>query len=89
MDYYLQKHMPFVMEKFKQHGLKRWEVLEYKPGPDGSKPPYSVSATLIFDSPVDLGAAMGSPEGGLVIDDTKNFSNKGPIFLGGTVVGTS
>ena len=89
MDYYLKKHMPFVMEKFKKHGLKKWEVLEYKPGLDGQKSPYSVGATLIFETPDQLGAAMSSEDAGPVLDDVKNFSNKGPIFLGGALVGTS
>jgi uncharacterized protein (TIGR02118 family) len=89
MNYYLKTHMPLVMENFKRHGLKRWEVLEMKPGLDGSKNPYSVVATLIFDKPEELAAAMTSPEAKPVLDDVPNFSNKGPMFLGGALVGTS
>ncbi len=89
MDYYLKKHMPFVQESFSKHGLTGWEVLEYKPGLDGGKPLYSVAATLIFDSPDQLGAAMSSADAGPVLDDVKNFSNKGPMFMGGALVGKS
>jgi len=89
MDYYLKKHMPLVMEKFKSHGLKRWEVLEYKPGPDGAAPKFSVGATLIFDSPDQMAAAITSEDAKPVFGDIENFSNKAPVFLGGAMVGTS
>jgi uncharacterized protein (TIGR02118 family) len=89
MDYYLKTHMPLVMERFGKHGLKRWEVLQYGPGADGAKPKYSVGATLIFDTPEQLGAALSSEDAGPVFGDVPNFSNKGPVFLGGALVGTS
>ena len=89
MDYYLKKHMPFVQESFGKHGLKRWEVLQYKPGADGAKPQYSVGATLIFDSPEAMGKAMSSEDAGPVFADVPNFSNKGPMLMGGAMVGTS
>jgi uncharacterized protein (TIGR02118 family) len=89
MKYYLDKHMPLVYDSFAKHGLKKWEVLEYGPGLDGAKAQYSVAATLIFDSPDQLKAAMTSADAGPVLDDVKNFSNKPPMFLGGALVGTS
>jgi uncharacterized protein (TIGR02118 family) len=88
-EYYLKTHMPLVMEKFGKHGLKKWEVLWYHPGPDGSKPQYSVGATLIFDSGEDLVKALQSEDAGPVFGDVKNFSNKGPVFLGGELAATS
>jgi uncharacterized protein (TIGR02118 family) len=88
-DYYLKTHMPLVMEKFGKHGLKKWEVLWYHPGPDGAKPQYSVGATLIFDSGEDLVKALSSEDAGPVFGDVKNFSNKGPVFLGGELAATS
>ncbi|KIW30502.1 uncharacterized protein PV07_06244 [Cladophialophora immunda] len=89
MSYYLKTHMPLVMENFKKHGLKRWEVLEYKPGGDGAKPKFCVGATLIWDTPDQLGAALASEDAKPVFGDIPNFCNKQPVFLGGELVGTS
>lgn len=89
MDYYLATHMPLVQEKFGKHGLKKWEVLQYGPGGDGSKPKYAVGATLIFDSPEDLGKALGSEDAKPVFGDIPNFTNKQPVFMGGNLIKTS
>ncbi|KIX95932.1 uncharacterized protein Z520_08187 [Fonsecaea multimorphosa CBS 102226] len=89
MDYYLKTHMPLVMENFKKHGLKKWEVLEYKPGLDGAKPLYIASATMIWDKPEDMGAALTSEDAKPVFGDIQNFTNKQPVFLAGDLVKTS
>ena len=89
MSYYLKKHMPLVMEKFGPHGLKRWEVLEYKPDGAGAKPAFCVGATLIFDSPDQMAAATSSEDAKPVFGDIPNFCNKQPVFLGGNLIGTS
>jgi uncharacterized protein (TIGR02118 family) len=89
MDYYLSKHMPLVQEKFGPHGLKKWEILDYKPGADGAKPAFAVGATLIFDSPEDLGKAMGSADAAPVFGDIPNFTNKQPTVLTGNLIKTS
>ncbi|EXJ63626.1 uncharacterized protein A1O5_11387 [Cladophialophora psammophila CBS 110553] len=89
MSYYLKTHMPLVMESFGKHGLKRWEVLEYKPGADGAQPKFGVGATLIFDTPEQLGAALSSEDAKPVFGDIANFCNKQPVFLGGELVGIS
>ncbi|KIX00197.1 uncharacterized protein Z518_10335 [Rhinocladiella mackenziei CBS 650.93] len=86
MSYYLKTHMPLVMQHFGKHGLKGYEVTEYGPGGDGAKPPYCTGCTLKWDSPDQVGAAVGSPDSKPVFDDIPNFSNKEPIFMGGAVV---
>jgi uncharacterized protein (TIGR02118 family) len=88
MKYYLAKHMPFVQEKFGPHGMQGWEVIEFAPGPDGSKPQFSVQATLRFDKADSVGKAIEAA-GEPVFGDVKNFSNKQPAFLMGEVVGDS
>jgi len=88
MKYYLDKHMPFVLEKFGPHGMQSYSILKFQPGADGAKPQYSVQATLVFDKPESVGAAVQAA-GEPVFGDVPNFSNKGPVFLVGEVVGTS
>jgi len=88
MEYYLSHHMPLVGEKFGPHGLKSWSVAEFNPGPDGSKPLYSVQATLIFEKAEQVGAAVEA-EGPAVFGDVPNFSNKQPVFLMGDVKASS
>jgi len=89
LDYYLKTHMPLVQERFGKYGMKGWEVVEYKPGADGAKPKFAIGATLIWEAPDHLAAALSSEDAGVVFGDVPNFTNKQPIFLGGAVVGTS
>ncbi|KAJ4514860.1 hypothetical protein HRR83_003223 [Exophiala dermatitidis] len=101
MKYYLSNHMPLVEERFKKYGLKSWEVIQYYDTAAGGssaqqqkqsgeeKPPFVTGCTLVWDSPDQLGAAMSSEDAKPVLDDIKNFCNKGPVFLGGQVVGKS
>lgn len=87
LDYYLAKHMPLVGEKFKPHGLKSWRVVKAAAGPTGDKPPYSIIATLEFDT-VDQFKAAVAAEGGPIFGDVPNFSNKSPVVVVGDVVGS-
>ena len=89
MDYYLSTHMPLVMDSWGKYGLQKWDVIQYGPGADGAKPPYSVCAILTWGSQEDLGKALGGEEAKAVFGDVPNFSNKGPTFVAGAVVGTS
>lgn len=86
MDYYLATHMPLVGEKWGPYGLKGWEVVQFRPGPDGSEPAYSVQASLIWDSPDDVKTAFASEETKTVLGDVPNFSNRDPILMGGPVM---
>lgn len=89
MSYYLSKHMPLVAKSFGKHGLTKWEVIEYKPAADGTKPTYLVGATLVWDAPEQLGAALASEDATPVFGDIPNFTNKQPVFIAGQLVGTS
>ena len=89
VDYYLSTHMPLVSDNWKDHGLRGWRVLQFQPGADGTKPAYSIQATLMFDGPEDLQKALSSPEASNVFGDVPNFSNKSPVFLAGPVLKTA
>lgn len=88
LDYYLKTHMPLVQEKWGKYGLQGWSVVKYSPGPDGGKT-YTYAALLTWDSPESIGKAMQGEETKEVLGDVQNFSNKGPVFLTGEIVGTS
>ena len=90
MNYYLSTHMPLVQTNFGKHGLKKWEIVHYQPGPDGAKPKFLVGATLVWDTPEQMSAALSSPDdAGPVMADIKNFTNVTPIIMAGPVVGNS
>lgn len=89
MDYYLSTHMPMVLSKLGQYGLESWTIVQIGPGPDGTEPPYSVQATLNWKDHESAVTAFTSQEMKVILDDVPNFSDKGPLFLGGPVVGKS
>ena len=76
--------MPLVSRHWTQYGLKSWKVLQF-----GDDAPYTVQATLEFDSMDDFKKAGGSPEAKEVMGDIPNFSDKQPVLMPGEVVGTS
>jgi len=87
MSYYLQTHMPLVMERFAKYGLKGYQVCEYKPGADGAKPQFCTGCTLIWDKPEDMQGAMSSgDDASAVFSDIPNFCNKQPVLMAGPVV---
>lgn len=88
LSYYLNSHMPLVSKQWTSFGLQGWKVVQFEAGPDGSKP-YSIAALLTWDSLDGLKSALGSDAGKVVLGDVENFSNKGPIFLTGNIVGSS
>jgi uncharacterized protein (TIGR02118 family) len=83
-DYYLKTHMPLVESKWKQYGLKSWKVLQFP-----SDAPYSVQATLEWDSKEDFEKALGSEETKEVLGDVPNFSDKNPVLMPGDVKGSN
>jgi uncharacterized protein (TIGR02118 family) len=88
LSYYMNNHIPLVVETWTPHGLKDWKVIEFIPGPDGSKP-YRIGAVLTWDSADSVKAALESDAGKIVLEDLPHFSNKTPLFLLGDVLGTS
>ena len=86
LDCYMAKHMPLVGERFASHGLTGWRVTRFIGTPQGGKAVYSVMATLAFDHPDQFKAAIAA-EGGVVLGDVPNFSNKEPVIMIGDIVG--
>lgn len=86
MEYYMSKHMPLVQAKWGSEGLKSWEVTKYIGTAQKTEPPYSVLATLNFESTAKFEAAATGPGGAAVMGDIKNFSNKDPIIIIGDKV---
>ena len=84
MKYYMAEHMPLVGRSWTQYGLKSWKVLDF-----GKDAEYCVQATLEFGSIEDFQKAGASKEAVEVMGDIKNFSNKDPLIIPGTVQGTS
>ena len=82
MDYYLSSHMPLAQKLWGKEGLKSWKVLKF-----GDDQPYSVQATLEFESVDDYSKAMASDGTKEILADVPNFSNKSPTLMMGEVVG--
>lgn len=89
MNYYLTHHWPLVNKHWKSLGMQNWKVVEFKPGPDGSKPPYSVAAVITWADYEGVKKALDGEPGRIVMGDIKNFSNKEPLFWWGDIVGGS
>lgn len=74
LEYYLNKHMPLVKDRWTPHGLKNAQVLRGAAKPDGSTPDYQMMALLTFGSMDDFKSA-GKAHGREVFADIANFTN--------------
>ena len=79
----MSTHLPLVQKKWTEYGLKSWKVLKF-----GSDVPYSVQATLEWDSMESFQKAVQSESAGEVLGDIKNFSDKDPVLMAGEIVGS-
>jgi uncharacterized protein (TIGR02118 family) len=78
-DYYFATHVPIAK---RLPGLRSFMVSDSAvTHPDGTATPYALVATLSFDSPQALNAALGSPEGGAAVNDLANFATGGVTIL--------
>lgn len=86
LDYFLKTHMPLVQQQFGPYGFQGYSVLKLNGTPDpNKKAPYSIQATLLFDSAKDFEAALGATAE-TVLGDVPNFSNKEPLLIIGEKV---
>lgn len=87
-DYYVQKHIPLVVELLGPGGLRRGEVERGLAGGDGSAPPpFHAGVHLYFDSMEAFGAAL-APHADRIMGDIPRYTNAAPIFQYSEVVGS-
>jgi uncharacterized protein (TIGR02118 family) len=77
-SYYLRTHIPLVRERWGGMGLSDVRLLRGAATPDGSAPPYRVTALLTFGSLSDFQAA-GEAHGGEIFADIPKFTNVQPV----------
>lgn len=77
MDYYLQKHMPLVSERWSSQGLHDYKVVKGVSTPDGAPPPFQVMALLRFES-AEAFKAAAEANGPEIFGDIPNFTNVQP-----------
>lgn len=76
--------MPLVQKLWSSYGLTGWKVISLN-----SDEPYSVHAILSWKDEQSYQNALQSEETKEILGDVKNFSDQGPTFLKGKVVGSS
>lgn len=77
LDYYLQKHIPLLKERWSAHGLRHVQVLRGIGKPDGIAPDYQMMALLTFES-LDAFKAAGKAHGREIFADIPHFTNSQP-----------
>jgi uncharacterized protein (TIGR02118 family) len=77
-DYYAQKHMPFVGERLKDHGLVRYEIDRgLAGGAPGSPAPFVATAHLYFNKLADFENGMKAC-GKELLGDVPNYTDLTP-----------
>jgi uncharacterized protein (TIGR02118 family) len=79
MQYYLEKHVPLVGERWGKMGLREAKVLRGVGAPEGGAATYSVIALLTFDSADALQQAMAQ-HGKEIVGDIGNFTSVQPVI---------
>jgi uncharacterized protein (TIGR02118 family) len=77
-EYYLQKHMPLVQQRWTEMGMVQMEWMRGLASPGGGEPGYEVITLLTFLSSEAFEAALAS-SGSEVLGDVPNFTNVQPL----------
>jgi uncharacterized protein (TIGR02118 family) len=77
-EHYASTHDPLAR---KIPNMRRFEAGKVLGTPDGTPAPFYFLAELLFDSPDELQAAMGSPEGQAAAADVGNFASGGATLM--------
>jgi uncharacterized protein (TIGR02118 family) len=78
-DYYLQKHIPLVRERWSPMGLEDLRLVRGVAAGDGSPAPYQVIALLSFRSLQDFQKAAEAHVQE-ILDDIANFTSVQPVI---------
>jgi len=74
LDYYLQKHIPFVKENLEAMGLEDIRLMRGSAALDGTTPLFELIGELVFTSVKQLQEALGK-HGEKIVADIANFTN--------------
>ncbi len=78
MDYYLQRHMPLVSERWSALGLHDYKIVKAIGTPDGGDAPFQVMALLSFES-AQAFASAAKAHGKEIFGDIPNFTDVQPV----------
>ena len=76
--YYLDRHIPLVLERWGGMGLSEFRLLRWMGTPAGGAAPYRVIALLSFDSAEALQRAVAA-HGAEIFADIPNFTEVQPV----------
>jgi uncharacterized protein (TIGR02118 family) len=79
-DYYRDKHLPLVLDRWSDAGLTGGEALLGKTAADGGEAPYFAIGIIHFDSAERLRAALQGEHAAEVIGDIRNFTDVEPVI---------
>ena len=79
-EYYQDKHLPLVGQRWAGAGLVGGEALLGKTAPDGSDPPYFAIGIIHFESMDTLKAALSGEHAPEIIGDIRNFTDAQPVL---------
>jgi len=79
-EYYQDKHLPLVGQRWAGAGLVGGEALIGKTAPDGSDPPYFAIGIIHFESMDTLKAALNGEHAPEIIGDIRNFTDAQPVL---------
>ena len=78
VDNYQNTHVPLAN---KIPDMVRWTWGKCLPGPDGSPPPYFLTAELVWESAEVMQASLSSPDGAAATGDVPNFATGGATMV--------
>lgn len=85
LDYYVNKHLPTVRQKFGPHGLRKVEVDKGVEGPGGGLSPFFAVGYLYFDTLGDFQKAYAAA-GAEVVSDIAKYTDVQPMIQVGEVL---
>jgi len=86
MDYYMNRHIPLVRERWAAHGMTDVKVITGTAQADGGAPAFRLMALLTFTS-LDAFKAAGAAHGREVAGDVGNFTDRPGVVQINHVVG--